>query len=144
MIALDSNLLIYAHRRDSQWHEAARPLIERLAEGGSPGAIPWPCVHEFLSITTHPSLYNPPSTLDQALGQLEAWIKSPTLALLSEGEGYWERLSRLLHDGRIAGPKVHDARIAALCLLHGVTELWSADRDFSRFPALRVRNPLVG
>jgi predicted nucleic acid-binding protein len=37
---------------------------------------------------------------------------------------------------------VHDARIAALCLSHGVYELWSGDRDFSRFPALRVRNPL--
>jgi predicted nucleic acid-binding protein len=38
---------------------------------------------------------------------------------------------------------VHDARIAALCLQHGVRELWSADRDFNRFPALRTRNPLV-
>ena len=58
--------------------------------------------------------------------------------------GYWQSLKPLLLDGLIEGPRVHDARIAALCLLHGVGELWSADRDFSRFPELKVRNPLVG
>lgn len=57
---------------------------------------------------------------------------------------YWPELRATLTAGRIVGPKVHDARIAALCRLHGVRELWSADRDFSRFPELRVRNPLVG
>lgn len=54
---------------------------------------------------------------------------------------------RLRAEGRrpwAEGPRVHEARIAALCLLHGVGELWSADRDFSRFPELEVRNPLVG
>jgi len=44
---------------------------------------------------------------------------------------------------KVAGPRIHDARIAAVCLAHGVTELWTADRDFSRFPALRTRNPCV-
>jgi predicted nucleic acid-binding protein len=45
--------------------------------------------------------------------------------------------------GKIAGAQVHDARIVALCLQHGVKELWSADRDFGRFPILAVVNPLV-
>jgi predicted nucleic acid-binding protein len=52
-------------------------------------------------------------------------------------------LKRLLEEGRIAGPIVHDARVAAVCLLHGVRELWAADRDFGRFADLVVRNPLV-
>jgi hypothetical protein len=43
----------------------------------------------------------------------------------------------------ITGPAVHDARVAALCLAHGVRELWTADRDFSRFPRLRAVNPLL-
>jgi uncharacterized protein len=63
--------------------------------------------------------------------------------LLSEPAGYWQVLERLLAAGRVTGAKVHDARIAALCLSHGVSELWSADRDFSRFPELKTRNPLV-
>jgi predicted nucleic acid-binding protein len=49
-----------------------------------------------------------------------------------------------LEQGRISGPQVHDARVAAICQDHGVRELWTADRDFGRFPALKVRNPFVG
>jgi len=63
--------------------------------------------------------------------------------LLAESESHWSVLRSLLETGRIAGPQVHDARIAALCIQHGVRELWSADRDFGRFPSLTVVNPLV-
>jgi hypothetical protein len=52
-------------------------------------------------------------------------------------------LAGLLETSGVAGAKVHDARIAALCLSHGVAELWTADRDFSRFPSLTTRNPLI-
>ncbi len=143
MIAVDTNLLVYAHRRDSSWHERARVRIAELAEGRGAWAIPWPCIHEFFSIVTHQRIYDPPSLLDEALRQVEAWIESPTLLLLAEGEGYWPELRAQLQAGRITGPRVHDARVAALCRLHGVRELWTADRDFSRFPGLNVRNPLL-
>lgn len=73
-----------------------------------------------------------------------ALLEAPRLVLLSETGGYWDELRRLVDKGLLAGPIVHDARIAALCRLHGVSELWSADRDFSRFPELAVRNPLLG
>jgi hypothetical protein len=106
--------------------------------------VPWHCVHEFLAIVTHPRIYDPPTPLALALAQVAAWLESPSLVLLAETEGYWQRLSDLLVEGRIAGPLVHEARIAALCLHNGIRELWTADRDFSRFPALQVRNPLVG
>jgi hypothetical protein len=63
---------------------------------------------------------------------------------LAETEGYWPELRSALEHGRISGPQVHDARVAALCCDHGVRELWTSDRDFSRFPTLTVVNPLVG
>ena len=144
MMAVDTNLLVYAHREDSPWHEAAYARLAELAEGRGPWAIPWPCLHEFLAIVTHPRIYQPPTPLEIALEQVEAWLESPSLALLAEAPGYWPELRAALTAGRVAGPQVHDARVAALCLSHGVRELWSADRDFGRFPALRVRNPLVG
>ena len=78
-----------------------------------------------------------------ALDQVQAWMESPTLVLLSETESYWEKLNALLRSSKPSGPQIHDARIAALCLEHGIAELWTADRDFSRFPALKARNPLV-
>jgi uncharacterized protein len=71
-------------------------------------------------------------------------MESPTLALIGEDVGHWIILREQLETGRITGPRVHDARVAALCLRHGVSELLTADRDFGRFPELRTRNPLVG
>lgn len=144
MIAVDTNLLVYAHREDSSWHDAAYARIAELAEGRAPWAIPWPCVHEFLAIVTHPKIYAPPTPLAAATDQVDAWLESPSLTLLAEAEGYWTELAPLMQEGRIAGPQVHDARVAALCRLHGVKELWTADRDFGRFPGLACRNPLVG
>jgi len=142
MIAVDSNILIYAHREDAPWHAAAFGCVRMLAEGRSQWAIPWPCLHEFLAVVTHPRIYAPPTPLDQALDQVEAWFESPSLVFLAEDEAHWPRLRALVSAGHVVGPKVHDARIAAICLQHGVGELLTIDRDFSRFPALRVRNPL--
>jgi hypothetical protein len=105
--------------------------------------MPWPCLHEFVAIVTHPRIYLPPTPLAGAIDQIEAWLESPAVVLLAETEGYWPELRAALEAGRILGAQVHDARIAALCRLHGVRELWTADRDFSRFSGLRVRNPLV-
>lgn len=143
MIAVDSNILVYAHREDSSWHEAAYACLSGLAEGRRSWAIPWPCLHEFLAIVTHPRIYDPPTALDKAVDQVEAWLESPSLILLAESEDHWAQLRSLLSTGRASGPKVHDARVAALCLQHGASELWTIDRDFSRFPGLKVRNPLI-
>jgi toxin-antitoxin system PIN domain toxin len=143
VIAVDTNILVYAHREDSQWYPAAFRLLKKTAEGRTAWAVPWPCIHEFLSIVTHPRIYDPPTPIDIALEQVGAWLGSPSLVLMSETAGYWEFLDDLVRRAQVRGPRVHDARVAALRLHHGVDELWSADRDFSRFPSLTVRNPLV-
>lgn len=143
MIAVDTNLLVYAHREDSEWNIPAVQCIKKLAESTAPWAIPWPCLHEFLAIATHPKIYNPPTPLSFAIEQVNCWLESPSLVVLSESQYYWDILPTLLEQGRIAGPKVHDARIAALCQQHGVTELWTADRDFNRFQSLKTLNPLI-
>jgi len=143
MIALDTNLLVYAHRAENRFHAAAARLLRGLAENERAWAIPWPCLHEFYGIVTHPRIHAVPTPVEIALGQIEAWLESPSLHLLAENERHWPRLRDLIAKAGLQGPMVHDARIAALCLAHGIRELWSADRDFSRFPALRVRNPLI-
>ena len=143
MIAVDSSILIYAHREDSPFHEAAAVAMSRLAQGRAAWAVPWPCLHEFFAVVTHVRIYKPPTPSVQALDQIEAWLESPSLVMLAETDGHWPQLRGLLQQGRIRGPAVHDARIAALCLQHHVRELWSADRDFSRFAALKVFNPLL-
>ena len=92
---------------------------------------------------THPRIYAPPTPLENAMEQIDAWMESPSLTMVAETDDYWIQLQSILQTGRVSGPQVHDARIVALCLQHGVSELWTADRDFSRFPGLNFRNPLV-
>lgn len=143
MIAVDTNILVYAHRAESPWHEAAARALRGLAEGADAWAIPWPCVHEFFAKATHPGIFNPPTPPAMALRFLEQLMASPSLVLLAEGEGYFGRLRQLVHSGKILAARIHDARIAALCLESRVSELWTADRDFGRFPQLATRNPVV-
>lgn len=144
MISVDSNILVYAHRADSPWHAAALPRVRQLVEGSEPWVIFWPCIHEFFGIVTSPRVYQTPTPFAGAFFQIEVWLGSPSHVQLAELNGYWDVLKETLAQGQIVGPKVHDARLAALCRQHNIREFWTTDRDFSRFPDLPVRNPLVG
>jgi hypothetical protein len=144
LIAVDTNILVYAHRSDSPWHAAAATCLRDLAEGAGSWAIPWPCLHEFVAIVTHERIYSPATPLPQALEQTAAWLEAPGLILCNESPGYWSVFMQVAVRAKIAGPRIHDARIAALCIHHGVRELWTADRDFGRFADLKTRNPLAG
>jgi toxin-antitoxin system PIN domain toxin len=143
VIAVDANILVYAHRADSPWFERAVTAIASLANASVPWAVPWPCVYEFLAVVTHPRVFAPPTPLGRACEQVDAWLESPSLVLLAEEHAHWPALRSVIAAGQVTGTRVHDARIAALCLQHGVSVLWTADRDFSRFPALATHNPLV-
>lgn len=141
MRVVDTNVLVYAEIRSSPCHEVARRLLVELSEGPLPWGIPWPCVYEFLRIVTHPRVYHPPVPLDLALEELGRILDSPSLVLLHETSSHPEIMTMVLRSSGVTGNLVHDAHIAALCLEHGVTELITGDRDFSRFQGLTIRNP---
>jgi uncharacterized protein len=143
VIALDTNILVYAHREDTPFHSTAVEVVRKLAEGRAEWAVPWPVAHEFLAIVTHPRIYAPPSSRESAFGFLESLEPSPSLRWLGEGPTHLAALKELVIAGKIVGGMIHDARVAALCRAHGVKELWSADRDFSRMKGLKTRNPLT-
>ena len=143
MTAVDTNILVYSHREESPWHQQAREQIESLRDNAAPWAIPWPCIHEFMAIVTHPRIFGSPTPLATAFAAVRAWHAGGNLHVIAESPGYLEKLEKLSLAANLAGPRIHDARIAALCLHHGVRELWTADRDFSLFPQLNTRNPLV-
>ncbi len=143
MIAVDTNILVYANRRTMpDWHEPAKASLEQLANGRAPWGLPWSVVHEFIAVVTR--LTHSPATLDEAFDFVERLTGSPSCVALAEPVDYLSTLEDLATSGRATGPLIFDARIAATCLAHGVRELWTADHDFGRFPALRTRNPLVG
>lgn len=143
MKAVDTNILVYAHREDCAFHSKALAVMQELANGNSSWAIPWPCVHEFLAVVTHPKIYSPPTPLTTALAAMRAWIDSPMCEMIGEGPEYFPVIERLSAAAKLCGPMIHDARIAAICQHNGISALLSCDRDFSRFPQLKTINPLT-
>ena len=145
MIAVDTNLLVYAHRRESRVGETAHALLTTLVEGDQFWAIPWPCCYEFLSVVTNRRIWKEAaSTPDQAWRQFHAWSMSPSNSMIGETHDFIPTLRRFVQRAHVVGGVVHDARIAAICVAHGVETLFTRDRDFSLFPELRTRDPLAG
>jgi toxin-antitoxin system PIN domain toxin len=143
MIAVDTNVLVYAHRPDSKFHPQAAAVVRSLAEDSGTWALPWPCLHEFYGVVTNPRLYARPTPPAIALDQIAAWAESPSVRLLAESPSHLRTLSLLLTSSALEGPAAHDAKIAAICIDHGVRALLTMDRDFSRFPALKTRSLLA-
>ena len=144
MIAVDTNILVYAHRREASLGDEAYRVLAELGEGDRPWAIPWPCCYEFLSVVTNRRIWKDrASTPQQAWVQFRAWVASPSNRLIAETDGFAETLRRFVDRPNITGPLVHDARIVAICVAHGVEALLTRDRDFSMFPELRTRDPFA-
>jgi toxin-antitoxin system PIN domain toxin len=101
-------------------------------------------VYEFLRVVTHPRVFKPPTPLSAALRDLESLLAAPSVSLLGQGPGHPRHLRQMLEAGHATGNLVHDGHIAALLVEHGVSEFWTTDRDFRRFPGLAVRNPFEG
>lgn len=141
MIAVDTNILVYAFNSESPEHRAADGAMRELVSMAR-WALPWPVVYEFFRVVTSSVVFEPAPAAG-ALRALDMWIASPGARLLGESLADWPRARVLLESSRVTGPRAYDARIAAICLASGVSELWTADRDFGRFPDLRTRNPLV-
>lgn len=142
MIAVDTNILVRAHRRDASLHHRAVALVKTLAEARTPWAICYHSLVEFYSVATRRGLWGTPSTPGEALNQIQAWRESPGLRILHDSDACLDALHELATASVPTGGMIHDARIAACCIVSGIDELWTVDRDFSRFPQLRCRNPL--
>ena len=143
MIAVDTNLLVYAHRRESRAYETAYKVLLELSEGERVWAIPWPCCYEFFSVVTNRRIWREAATPpERAWAQLEAWTASPSNQLIGETDNFLSVLKGFVQRPRVRGAVVHDARVAAICIAHGVEMLLTRDRDFSLFPELPTRDPI--
>jgi toxin-antitoxin system PIN domain toxin len=142
VIAVDTNVLVYSHRKEATEYAAAKSKLNELASSSHPWAIPWQCLYEFFGVVTNRRIWkDSASTQAQAWQQIEQWTSSPSVTLLAETEDFLEVLAKLMLRPRVVGPAVHDARVAAVCLAHGVETLLTRDRDFSLFPELKTENP---
>lgn len=143
MIAIDTNVLVYAHRFEMPRHKEALEIVNAALMSNEGVGLCWSVIHEFLATVTNPRIFPSPTPLDQAFAQIEYWRTAPNTSVLREGPHHLEILYGLCAGGDVAGGAVHDARIAAVCIENGVREIWTADRDFAKFEGLVSRNPLA-
>lgn len=143
MVAIDTNILVYAHRADSSWHLKARSFLEAILQGNQTIGIPYHCLVEFYGIITHPRIFKIPTAGTDALRQCENLLRAPAISILTESGESFLSLSQVLAKSRVVGAAVHDARVASVCIENGVKKIYTLDRDFSRFTPLKSENPLA-
>lgn len=136
MIALDTNILIYAHRAEMPLHQAALERVKGIVEGSIPWALPVFCLGEFVRVVTHPRIFAPPTSLELALEYLDHLLASPSARLLTPSTGFGKRFAEACLDGAARGNLAFDAQVVAVCQEHGVNQLLTEDRDFSRFAGI--------
>ena len=141
MILTDANLLLYAYNVDAAEHDTARQWLETQLSGTDLFCFAWQTITAFLRISTNQRAFAAPLSIKEATGIVGEWLERPQTVLLTPGEKHWAIFQKLMESGQTRGPLVMDAHLAALALEHGAT-LASSDRDFSRFPGLKLINPL--
>lgn len=141
MIAVDTNILVYALRASDVRHRRASALLRSLATGSRPLAVPWPCVTEFLCTVTDPRIRPPSGSMALACRNLEVLFASPAVRVLWPTGETPAKLREVLAESGVSGQVVYDAHIVALCIEYGVREILSADKDFRRFTGIKVTNP---
>lgn len=139
MIAVDTNIMIYAHRAESELHEAAASRLVALCEGVERWALPVFCVTEFMRVVTHRRVFNPPSTMVQAAEFIESITAAPSCEVVQPGSEFLQRLLAIAREADSRGNLMFDAQIAALCWEHGIDGILTNDTDFAHFKALHLQ-----
>jgi toxin-antitoxin system PIN domain toxin len=142
VIHLDANLLIYAYGSSSPHHDRAQRWLEDTLADEESVALAWPTVLAFLRISTNARILEQPLSISEAIEIMAELFEHPLVVLLEPGLRHWNILRDLMVAGQVRGPLVSDAHLAALTIEHGVV-LATTDRDFARFPGLRISNPIA-
>ena len=140
MILLDVNILVYAHREDARDHAAYRAWLEAVINGDQAYGMTDIALSGFLRIVTHTRVFNPPSTMEQALAFVADVRNQPNCVVVTPGSRHWSIFEDLCRTSGVKGNLVPDAYLAALAIESG-SEWITTDRDFSRFPDLKWRHP---
>ncbi|CAN5878456.1 type II toxin-antitoxin system VapC family toxin [soil metagenome] len=137
MIAVDTNVLVFAHRSETELHDIALARLRELAEGETPWAIPVFVLGEFLRVVTHPVILIPPTSRAVATQALGAVVSAPTCRVLNPLDGFWTQFETVVSEAKVDGNALFDAQIVAVCRQHGVDEILTEDRGFRRFNGIR-------
>lgn len=141
MVLLDVNILVYAHRQDSQHHHEYLTWLKDLINSDQAYGLSDLVLGGFIRVVTHQKVFTPPSTMNAALAFVHELRQQPNCTIIAPGPRHWDIFCRLCTTAGIRGNLVQDAFLAALAIESG-SEWITADRDYHRFPGLRLRHPL--
>jgi toxin-antitoxin system PIN domain toxin len=141
MIVPDVNLLVYAYNCDAPRHSAAKKWWEDQMSGFREIGIPWVVAMGFLRLMTNPKVMERPMSALEALAGIRSWMERPMVRIIVPGPRHIEILNQFAEQRLLSSALITDSHIAAIVIEHNA-ELHSNDRDFHRFPGLRLRNPL--
>jgi toxin-antitoxin system PIN domain toxin len=140
---VDTNVLVYATHTASPFHDRARALVEHLVAGPSLAYLLWPAVVGYLRIVTHPAALGTPLSSEEAMSNIATLLAPAHIRVAGEGDDFWPSFRRIAADVKPRGKLVPDAHLVALMHEHGVSTIWSHDRDFRKFRGIRVKDPFA-
>ena len=141
MILLDANVLLYAHSTTSPHHEKARRWLENTLARHEDIGLAWVTIMAFLRLATNPAAYERPLSMPEALAVMESYLSRSNVYAVSPAAQHWTFFKKTCEQGQVASRFVTDAHLAALALEFGAS-VCTADRDFTRFPGLKIIDPL--
>lgn len=140
----DVNVLVCATHRASPFHDQAKALVERFLAGPGLVYLLWPVAFGYLRIVTHPTLLEAPLAPGVAADNIEQFVAQPHVRLVGEADGFWSAYRRVADVVKSKGNLVPDAHLVALMHQHGISTIWTHDRDFRKFEGITVRDPFAG
>lgn len=140
---VDTDLLIHASNRDSNRHDQAVGIVDRLAEGPELLVLLWPTLLGYIRIATHPAIFPAPFTHVEATRNVEALLTRPNVRAVGEIDGFWDAYLRVTDDVQPRGNLVPDAHVVALMKQHSLSVIWTSDRDFRKFDGITSRDPFA-
>ena|SRR5438552_12705293 len=143
MIALDTNLLVYAHREGASEHAKACEAILKALDDPRGWGICLPTVSEFWSIVTHPKIPGGPSSAAVVTHFFHYLVSEGHGNIWSPGPGFGQRLMRWAASLKVRGKRIFDLQIAVIAFEHGAHEIWTHDQKFVSVPAVKVHDPIL-
>jgi len=138
---LDTNLLLYASNVDAPEQPRASALLQHLAAGPDLVVLLWPVIMAYLRIATHPSIFSRPLAHADAVTNVEALVARPHVRVVGESERFWRAYRTVSSEVPARGNGVPDGHLVALMVDHGISSIWSRDRDFRKYRGIAVRDP---
>jgi toxin-antitoxin system PIN domain toxin len=142
-VTLDTNVLLYASDESSSFHGRASELLGTLAAGPDLVYLFWPVVLDYLRIATHATIFRNPLSMSEASGNVGDLVSRPHVRTCGETDGFWEAYGQVVGVTPTRGNLVPDAHLVTLMRQHGVSTIWSHDRDFLKFAGIRAQDPFA-